>query len=208
MKRKYDAQSRQNQASQTRERMLTAARELFADKGFEHTTIDDVAARAGISASSVYARFKSKQGLLSGLMQETYYGPEYQALLERMAAGPPPHELLRLAARVPRLIYEAGNAELAFMRGAAMLSPELRASVQEAEDLRYARQENVVKQLFEAGVQIPELSYEQARDLFWSLTGPDLYRMLVLERGWTPDAYQAQLAQLLITSLLSDKPKN
>ena len=36
--------------------------------------------------------------------------------------------------------------------------------------------------------------HKTARDIFWLLTGGDVYRMLVRERGWSPQKYQNWLA--------------
>jgi AcrR family transcriptional regulator len=49
----------------TREAILSAARELFADLGFERTTIRAIAARAAVDPSLVYHYFGDKNGLLT-----------------------------------------------------------------------------------------------------------------------------------------------
>lgn len=48
------------------------------------------------------------------------------------------------------------------------------------------------------------LSLSQARDILWAFTGRDIYRMLVIERGWTSEEYEKWLAQLLIKTLIKD----
>jgi len=45
-----------------------------------------------------------------------------------------------------------------------------------------------------------------ARDVLWALTGSELYRMLVVERGWSSDRYQWCLADTLIAGLLVARP--
>lgn len=49
----------------------------------------------------------------------------------------------------------------------------------------------------------PELNARTARDILWTLTGSDVYRMLVRERGWSSQKYQDWLADTLVRSLLS-----
>jgi AcrR family transcriptional regulator len=49
---------------QTRERLLTAALELFAERGYDATTIAGVAARAGVSEMTFFRYFPSKESLL------------------------------------------------------------------------------------------------------------------------------------------------
>ncbi len=56
----------------TKERILAAALSLFAEKGFEETTVQDIARSVGIKAASLYAHFKGKNAIfravLSGAM--------------------------------------------------------------------------------------------------------------------------------------------
>jgi AcrR family transcriptional regulator len=56
-------------ASDTRERILAAARERFAANGYDRTRIRDVAADAGVDAALVHYFFKSKDGLFAAAMQ-------------------------------------------------------------------------------------------------------------------------------------------
>jgi hypothetical protein len=57
--------------------------------------------------------------------------------------------------------------------------------------------------LAETGALAPGLTVERARDLIWLHTAPDIYRLLVLERGWTLDDYQLWFATSLATALLA-----
>jgi AcrR family transcriptional regulator len=59
----------------TDERITTAAAELLLQRGFERTTVDDVAARAGVGKATVYRRWPSKEDLAVAAM-ETLYATE------------------------------------------------------------------------------------------------------------------------------------
>ena len=50
----------------------------------------------------------------------------------------------------------------------------------------------------------PELGFTEARDILWSLTCRELYRLLVSERKWTADHYERWLGTLLPTALLKN----
>ncbi len=50
--------------------VIDAALELFAERGFAQTRLDDVAARAGISKGTVYLYFASKQDLFEAVIQD------------------------------------------------------------------------------------------------------------------------------------------
>ena len=67
-RRPYRSRLRAEQAAQTRLRILEAAGELFAERGYIATTIDAVAAEAAVSVDTVYAIFGSKKRLLSAVV--------------------------------------------------------------------------------------------------------------------------------------------
>lgn len=60
---------RQARSQDTLDRILDAAEGLVSEKGFEDTTVADVAARAGSSVGAFYARFHDKDGLLYALYE-------------------------------------------------------------------------------------------------------------------------------------------
>ena len=84
-----------------------------------------------------------------------------------------------------------------------MVAPELAKLEQQRERLRYEREEAVIVLLRDTGRFRAELDYSSARDVFWMFTGRDVYRMLVRERGWSPQKYQDWLADTLVHVLLT-----
>ena len=65
----------------TRERLLDAARRLFAERGYEAATVRDIAAAADLSTGAVFASFSDKADLFTEVIIA-----DYQQLSERMAA--------------------------------------------------------------------------------------------------------------------------
>ena len=57
------------QTADTREKILTAALEIFSAKGFHGTTVDEIAERAELGKGTVYRHFHSKKGLFSELIR-------------------------------------------------------------------------------------------------------------------------------------------
>lgn len=55
----------QQRSAATLDRIVRAAEELFAERGYETTTVDDIVARAGSSKGSFYHRFADKDALLA-----------------------------------------------------------------------------------------------------------------------------------------------
>jgi AcrR family transcriptional regulator len=66
--------SRAEQARRTRARILTAALRLFADKGYDATSLQDIADELGMTKQAVYYHFKGKGQILSGLAEPARQG--------------------------------------------------------------------------------------------------------------------------------------
>jgi AcrR family transcriptional regulator len=203
-KRAYRSTGRAQAAEITRARMLRAAKRLFARYGIDAVTIDQIARKADVSASTVYAVFKSKAGILRALMTETLFGPRFQAAQLMLVGVTDAPQLIARSAHVARAIYESESSELGLLRGTSGFSPVLRALEQEFEDIRYQMQEERVALLFAQGKVRAGLDRETARRVLWMYTGRDIYRMLVTEGGWSPDHYQAWLASTLVYALVGE----
>src|SRR5689334_17444937 len=69
-KRSYRSPRREAQALETRGLILASARALFTSRGYAGTTIEAVAADAGVSPQTVYTAYKNKRGLLLALLDQ------------------------------------------------------------------------------------------------------------------------------------------
>jgi AcrR family transcriptional regulator len=74
-------------AEENRRRLLEAAREVFAESGFE-ATMDEVAARAGVGVGTAYRRFANKEELIGALFQDRL--DELEAVIDRAQAEQDP----------------------------------------------------------------------------------------------------------------------
>ena len=202
-KRLYKSLVRRRQAGDTRRRIVEATRQLLQSEGYAGMTIEAIAQRAEVSAQSVYAIFKSKTGILTELLDQATFGADYEDAVRQAMGASDPETRLRLAARIARQIHEPLSATFDLLRGAGVVAPELAKLERQRERLRYARQERMIISLRDAGRLRPGLNHRTARDIFWMLTGRDVYRMLVRERGWSPQKYQDWLADTLVHSLLT-----
>jgi len=202
-KRRYVSAARDAAAGHTRRRVLDAATFLFARSGIDRVTIAQIAARARVSAPTVYATFRSKLGLLRAILDTALFGPAFQAARAKLEGVTDPVALIALSAEVARAIYESESVALGVVRGASTFSPALRKAEAELEERRYAMQEARVRLLFREGKARPGLALEDARRILWMYTSREIYRMLVQEGGWSPDKYQAWLGETLVASLVA-----
>jgi AcrR family transcriptional regulator len=202
--RPYRSAVRNEQRERTAKRIIGAAGKLFKSKGFEAVSIDEIALAAGVAAPTVYAVFGSKRGILREWMVRTLFNDQYQVLVARALGITEPRRRLRAAAAIARQVYDSERAEIGLLRGAAIISPELTELERETEAIRFERQESTVQLLRDAKALRTGMSYERAREIFWALTGRDIYRMLVVEKKWPSDEYEKWLADLLVLALLRE----
>lgn len=207
-KRPYKSLVRERQAGDTRRRIAEAAQQLLRSEGYAGTTVEAIAQSAEVSVQSVYAIFKSKAGILAELLDQSTFGEEYEETVSQALSASDPEARLRLTARIARQIHAAQSTTFDLLRGAGVVAPQLAKLEQQRERLRYKKQERMIASLSEAGTLRSTLDHATARDIFWALTGRDVYRMLVRERGWSPQKYEDWLADTLVDSLLTPEKPN
>ncbi len=204
-KRPYKSVARNTQAARTRARILDSAKNLFETEGFEYVTIEKIAQAANVAIPTIYSLFQSKLGVLRALMDEALPSDQFNTLVEKSIDEKSPKERLSISAKIARQMYDAESARISIFRGAAVLAPEFRELEKEREMRRYTRQGVTIKAMVKEKSLIEGLSAAKARDILWALTGRDMYRMFVVEQGWTSDEYEKWLTQLLIITLIGDK---
>ncbi|BBG01800.1 MULTISPECIES: TetR/AcrR family transcriptional regulator [Pseudonocardia] len=74
-------------AARTREVLLQAAAEVFAERGYDGASVDEIAGAAGVSVGSIYSRFGSKRNLFRQLMTQ-YMERDLIRVRDGFAAGP------------------------------------------------------------------------------------------------------------------------
>jgi AcrR family transcriptional regulator len=197
------------QARRTRLRILDAAHRLFSEHGYAATTIERIATEAGVAIDTVYAIFGSKRAVLSSLMDRQVGGDDQPiAILDR----PEPQsvrrdtnqrrQLARFVAGVTDAIDRSRPID-DIMRSAAAIDPEiatLRAKIQ-AE--RFRNVATLVRWLRANGPLRHERSVEEAAAIVWTLTSPEVHRLLRVDRGWSSERFRDWLGETLARTLLT-----
>ncbi len=201
-KRAYNSESRLAQSHKTKSRILASAKKLFESTGFEKITIEEIALHAKVSAPTIYSIFQSKRGILLALMDDALSPEQHESLVKQGRNEKSPHKRLEIAARISRQLYDAEKMQLNLLRGALILDPVFKELEIERERRRYKRQEETINMMAKEKVFNERISISKIRDILWAFTGRDMYRMLVLERGWSSDEYEKWLGKMLIQTLL------
>jgi hypothetical protein len=136
------------------------------------------------------------------VVERSFFGVRYAEIARQAEKARDPEEILRITASISRVILDTEREEIGLMRGVSALSPELKAIETELEAIRFTLQEARAKLLVKSVPAARRLGLARVRDILWMYTGRDVYRMLVLERGWSSDEYESWLAETLIKELM------
>jgi AcrR family transcriptional regulator len=207
-KRRYDSPRRRDQAAATRREILDAAQRLFEQHGYATTTMAAIAAEAGVALKTVYVAFETKSGVLRALWHLLLRGEQddvpvgeqrwYGDVLEE----PDPERRLRLTARNSRVVKQRAGALMKVIRSAAPSEPDIGALWSRIETDFYDNQRAIVETLHAGKALRPGLDVSRATDILWTLNHPDLWQLLVGERGWTADEYEQWFGDAVSFQLL------
>jgi AcrR family transcriptional regulator len=199
-RRGYDATGRQAGSRATRQRIVDAARGLFVERGYRATTVAAIASAAGVNADTVYALVGRKPVLLSELIEQALSGTDHAVVAEEREAirasreATDPVTKLERYARAVRQLQERLAPLFLAVRDASSTEPEALAVWREISDRRAANMRKLVTELRAAGGYRAGLSIDEAADTVWATNSPELFNMLTVERGWSPDRYEGWLA--------------
>jgi AcrR family transcriptional regulator len=206
VKRSYDSTWRQEQARETRQRIIQAAHDLFVREGYGRTTIVDIARAAGVSVETVYAAFRNKHSLLRQVWYVTFRGDEEDVRLwdrpeiRAVIAEPDLSRRFKAHAVVLTAAFRRMTPLLLMLQGAVASQPAAAAMLAEFDERRldaagkYARAAAATGQL--------AVSEDECRDVLSTTLDGALWHRLVAERGWSDERFAAWLGQLWISALV------
>ena len=207
-KRSYSSTVRQEQAAQTRARIVDAAGELFASKGYARTTVAAIAERAGVAADTVYTVFGGKARILTALI-DLRLAPAagVDNVLDRPQAHavrdePDQRRQLAAFARDMAAVSTRVRPVYEILRTASAVEPEMAAVHAEMDTYRLANMRQVATWVAAHGPL--RVDVERAGEMIWAVASPDVARLLCDARGWTQQQYAEWLEDTLVRVLLPD----
>jgi AcrR family transcriptional regulator len=212
VKRGYRSPLRAEQSRQTRRRILTAARELFLERGYPATSVETLAATANVSPDTVYSVFGSKRNLLKQLMDTAVGGDDADV---KVVDRPGPQsvrqerdqrvQLATFATGIARRI-EATRPLDDILRSAAEVDVEVGA-LRDDIQLRQRRSAmtTVAEWLAANGPLRNGIDVGDAGNIIWTLTSPEVHRLLRDGCGWSHQRFARWLEDTLVRTLLPDR---
>jgi AcrR family transcriptional regulator len=202
---------REESARRTRRAVVAAAARLFAERGYESTSLADVAAAAGVARPTVFASFGSKAALLQEVIDQALAGDDEPVPVADRPWFRPVWEartqpgVLDAYAGVCTLIGSRAGGLFEVVRRAADSSEDAQALWDRLQSNRRAGAAMVVERLERLGRLAPGLGTETAVDSLWVFNDPALFELLVLQRRWGADEFTAWLAARMRDALIAKR---
>lgn len=199
VKRNYDSRRRREQSAETRRRVLDAARDLMLEVGYRSATVAAVASRAGVNVDTVYELVGRKPVLLRELIEQAISGTgvavaaEDRDYVKAIRAEPDPRAKLAIYARAVREIQQRMAPLFLALRDASSTEPEARAVWNEISQRRAANMRELARDLHSVGGLRGDLSIDEAADVLWATNSSELYTLLTVDGGWSPDHFERWL---------------
>lgn len=188
--------------------MIKAAHTLFLERGYGATTVEVISERADVPPATVYRLFSSKHGILKSLLDVSIVGdhenvpmadrPQVRSLLDH----PDPRQQLAGFVSVTARVNERIAPLYRILVSAAGTDPDAAALLDDLTRQRQQGQRTIARSLARAGALRPELRERDAADVIHALMSPEVYRLLVVDRAWTPGRFERWLAETLHDQLL------
>ena len=201
-------------ATQARTRLaraavIDAARTLFFERGYGTTTIEAISALSDVPPATVYRMFSSKLGSLKSRLDVSIAGDDEAV---PMADRPPVRSLLAApdardkVAGFVAIAVQVNSRTAAIYRillSAAASDPDAAALLDELTRQRREGQGRLVRSLARAGALSTRVRERDAGDIIHALMSPEVYRLLVVDGGWSPERYEKWLTETLVDQLLA-----
>lgn len=202
-KRAYHSPDRLARSQETSRELRAAAERLFELEGYASVTMKAIARAARVAPATVYLHFPSKASLVGAIAQAITDEPGLS--VERVEGEGSVEEQLRVGASILRRLNERSWLVAEILRTHAGTDLALKATAAEWQRRHMDAVRRGVMAVARAGELRPERGLEEAIDVLFAISGTDVYRVLVRERGWSHERYERWLAAFTEEHLLGPR---
>jgi AcrR family transcriptional regulator len=201
------ARHRSRRGAETRRKVEQAAAQLFVERGYHATSMQDIATAAGVHVQTIYLAYGNKAELLRAAAswkvsegEDPATPPPERRWVRELIAEDDPREKFRLYVHHIRHVTEQWAPMRDVMRAAAD-EPEVAEKLAVMEHGRFQGPENLWPAIEQKGQFRQGVTAEEAAVLTYAVASPDTFRQL-LERGWSWDRAEAAIVDTLARALL------
>ena len=189
-------------AEATRRAIIAAARELFAERGYTATKVDEVAALARVSPATVYAVAGGKQGLLHTLVDDWTQAPEVDEAYRAIEASDTADGVLSIVAATCRQMRCDWGDVMKIVLATAPLDETAAATLRTATDRYRAGTLLAARRLADLGALKPGLRIDDANDILWFYFGYSGFFTLMEDNAWSADRAEEWLREMAAIAVL------
>ena len=207
-RRPYEGAARQARTRRTRAAVVEAARDLFVEHGYAATTIEAISHRSDTPQATVYRLFSSKLGILKELLDVSVGGDdEAVAMADRtqvralLSDEDPKKQLAGFAALLGEVMARVGPVHR-ILADAAKSDEDAASLLGEIARQRHEGQRGIARSLTRSAALRTGVRERDAADIIHAIASPEVYGLLVLDRGWSGDRYEKWLGSILMDQLL------
>jgi AcrR family transcriptional regulator len=199
---------RSAQARATRRRIIDGARELFLRQGYASTTLDQIAASAGVAVQTVYFHFGNKATVLKEIVDVLSVGDDEpipvldRPWVEQVREEPDGRRALAIWLANSRVIFGRVAPIMKIVRDAAGSDAEMAVQWEINQDQRFTAHRTLAGQLADKEALRPDLSTEEAADIIFTLVSFEVYLLLTGVRGWAPEQWERWIHTIVAAAIL------
>ena len=193
---------RKQQAAATRRQIALAARRRFSADGYAATTIEAIAAEAGVAPATVYKVFGTKRAMAGELLALVDKEAGIEGFRQILATGEDPRGLLATVVQLGRSLFEHSGDIISAVRGAAAVEPEFAGVYAEGRRRHMTGCRTLADRLATLGALRDGIDASWAAGVISMYSDNETFDKLTTLFGWTLDQCQerltGQLCQLLL----------
>jgi AcrR family transcriptional regulator len=189
----------------TRRRIVTAAAELFIGGGYTATTLEQIAARAGVAVQTVYFHYGNKRSVLKEAVDVAAAGDDEplgvldRPWLDEARAEPDPRRVIALWTAYGRGIVTRVGPIMRVVRDAAVVDPDM-AEQWTTNETETATAFRVLAEQLQAMGAL-RVTADEATDILCAVSGLAMYFTLT-DRGWTAERWERFVVDTVAHALL------
>jgi AcrR family transcriptional regulator len=197
---------RQRQAQATRADILAAARRLFAERGYAHTAMTDIAREADVAVQTIYASVGSKRELVFALLDLIDEESDVPALARQIAAAPDASEALAAHVHLTRQMQERVGDVIAALFSAGVTDADAAAAGEDGLGRHRDGATTIVQRLSTLGGLRDDIAVKEAAAVISVLTSTAVYKQFRREFDWSFDDCERWILNTLTELLLAPEP--
>jgi len=197
---------RQRQAQATRADILAAARRLFAERGYVHVSMGDIAREADVATQTIYGSVGSKRALVFALVELIDEESDVPALARAIEQAPTAHEALAAGVHLTRQMQELVGDVIAVLMSAGVVDADATAAAEEGLARHRGGAATVAERMSALDGLRDGVTVDEASAAISVLTSTAVYKQFRGEFGWSFDDCEGWILSTLSDRLESSSP--